>query len=114
MFIKILKSKINKVVITQANLDYIGSITIDEELMKAANILEGEKVSIFNLNNGERLSTYVIKGKIGTGIIGLNGPSVRRMNKGDLVNIVAYARFEDKKAGSFKPNIIFPGENNKL
>ena len=114
MLIEILKSKIHRVVVTQADLHYIGSITIDEDLMDAAGIIENEKVHVVNINNGERLETYVIKGPRGSGVVCLNGPAARKAQKGDVVIVISYASMEYEKAKSFKPTIIFPDENNKL
>ena len=114
MNIEILKSKIHRATITEADLNYIGSITIDEDLMDAANLIENEKVSIFNINNGERISTYVIKGDRGSGNIALNGAAARRVAVGDLVIIVSYASMDFEEAKTFKPAILFPDENNKI
>ncbi|MCF8366218.1 MAG: aspartate 1-decarboxylase [Bacteroidales bacterium] len=114
MNIEILKSKIHRAVITEANLNYIGSIAIDEDLMEAANLIENEKVSIFNISNGERLDTYVIKGDRGTGVISLNGAAARKAQTGDLVIIVSFASMDFEDARNFKPAIIFPDQNNKL
>lgn len=115
MIIEVLKSKIHRVTVTEADLNYIGSITIDEDLMLASNIIEGEKVQIVNLNNGERLETYVIKGEKGSGKICLNGPAARKVSVGDLVIVISYAQMEFEKAKTFKPTIIFPNsETNKL
>jgi aspartate 1-decarboxylase len=108
MFIEVLKSKIHQVKITEANLYYVGSITIDEDLMDAANIIENEKVQVVNINNGERLETYVIKGKRGSGAICLNGPAARKCSEGDVVIIISYALLDFEKAKSFQPTIIFP------
>ncbi len=113
MIIEILKSKIHRVKVTFAEPDYIGSITIDEDLMVAANLIENEKVQVLNLNNGERLETYVIKGEKGTGVIGLNGPAARKALIGDIIIIVSYASMDFEEAKKFKPVIIFPN-NNKL
>ncbi len=113
MLIEILKSKIHKVKVTNANLQYSGSITIDEDLMDAANIIENEKVQVVNINNGERLETYVIKGKRGSGTICMNGPAARKSEIGDVLIIIAYARMDIEEAKHFKPTIIFPN-NNKL
>ena len=110
MHIEVIKSKIHRVKITGADLNYIGSITIDEALMDAANMIEGEKVSIVNLNNGERLDTYIIKGKRNSGEITMNGPAARKVQKGDLVIIISYAHMDFEEARSFKPWIIFPNE----
>ncbi|NLD63229.1 MAG: aspartate 1-decarboxylase [Bacteroidales bacterium] len=115
MTIEILKSKIHNVTVTGADLNYIGSITIDEDLMDAAGLLEHEKVQVLNRNNGERLETYVITGRRGSGDICLNGPAARRMSVGDVVIIMAYAHLTTEEAGSFKPLIIFPDTaTNKL
>ena len=114
MQIEILKSKIHRAVITEANRNYVGSITIDEDLIVAANIIENEKVQVVNVNNGERLETYVIKGKRGSGICCLNGPAARKGMVGDLVVIISYATMDFEKAKTFNPWIVFPKEGNKL
>lgn len=114
MRIEVLKSKIHRARITQAELHYVGSITIDEDLMDAANLIEGEKVQIVNINNGERLETYVIKGDRGSGMICLNGPAARKAQVGDVVIIIAYASMKFEKAKTFKPTIVFPTPENKL
>ena len=115
MLIEVLKSKIHRVKITGADLNYIGSITIDEDLMDAANLLEGEKVSIVNVNNGERLETYVIKGTRGSGEVTMNGPAARKVQPGDIVIVISYARMTVDEARAFKPTILFPNEaSNKL
>lgn len=115
MNIEIVKSKIHKVTVTEANLQYVGSITIDEELMKAANIIENEKVQVVNINNGERLETYVIKGEAGSGVICLNGPAARKVAVGDIVIIISYASMDFEEAKSFKPSFIFPDtQTNKM
>lgn len=114
MQIEVLKSKIHRAVITEADLDYIGSISIDEDLMDAVDIIEFEKVQVVNLNNGERLETYVIKGERGSGTICMNGPAARKAVVGDTVIILSYASMDAGKAKSFKPKIVFPGTNNKL
>ena len=115
MMIEVLKSKIHRVSVTEANLNYIGSITIDEDLMDAANIIENEKVQVLNLNNGERFETYVIKGKRGAGEICLNGAAARKVLVGDILLIMAYAFLEPDEAKSFRPSIIFPDtKTNKL
>ncbi len=108
MHIEILKSKIHRVTVTEANLNYVGSITIDEDLMDAANLLENEKVQVVNINNGERLDTYVITGERGTGVICLNGPAARKAHEGDIVIIMSYATMDFEEARHFKPAIIFP------
>ncbi|MFT3674621.1 MAG: aspartate 1-decarboxylase [Chitinophagaceae bacterium] len=113
MQIEVLKSKIHRAVITEANLNYVGSITINEDLMDAANLIENEKVQVVNVNNGERLETYVIKGKRGSGICCLNGPAARRGMAGDLVVIISYATMDFEAAKTFKPWIVFPQEGNK-
>lgn len=110
MQIEVLKSKIHRVRITGADLNYIGSITIDQDLMDAANIIEGEKVSIVNVNNGERLDTYVITGERGSGEITMNGPAARKVQAGDIVIIISYASMKLEEAKEFRPTIIFPNE----
>ncbi len=115
MFIEVLKSKIHKVTVTEANLNYVGSVTIDEDLMDASNIIENEKVQVLNICNGERLETYVIKGKRGSGQICLNGPAARKVVVGDIVLIMSYALIDFNEAKTFKPTIIFPDTStNKL
>jgi aspartate 1-decarboxylase len=114
MQIEVLKSKIHRAVITEANLNYVGSITIDEDLIDASNIIENEKVQVVNVNNGERLETYVIRGKRGSGICCLNGPAARKGMVGDIVVIISYASMDPDEAKKFKPWIIFPKEGNKL
>ena len=114
MQIQIFKSKIHRVKVTQADLNYIGSITIDEELMDAANIIEGEKVQIVNNNNGARLETYAIRGERGSGVICLNGAAARKVQVGDVVIIISYAFATPEEAKVFKPIAIFPDENNRL
>lgn len=114
MRIEVLKSKIHRARITQAELHYVGSITIDEDLMDAANFIEGEKVQVVNVNNGERLETYIIKGARGSGTICLNGPAARKAQVGDIIIIVSYASMEFEEAKKFKPAIIFPSPENKL
>ncbi len=114
MMIDVLKSKIHRATITQADLNYIGSIAIDEELMTAANLIENERVHIYNITNGERLDTYVIKGERGSGIISLNGAAARKVEIGDLVIIVSYAQMDIEEAKNFNPAILFPNENNQL
>lgn len=114
MHIQLLKSKIHRVKITQAELHYVGSITIDEDLMEASNIIENEKVQIVNVNNGERLETYVIKGERGSGQVCLNGPAARKAQVGDVVIIISYASMDFEEAKSYKPVVIFPDENNRL
>jgi len=115
MLIQVIKSKIHKVSITGANLYYVGSITIDEDLMDAANLIENEKVHVLNLNNGERIETYIIKGTRGSGEICLNGAAARKVIIGDVVIIMSYAMLEFEEAKSFKPTIIFPDtKTNKI
>jgi aspartate 1-decarboxylase len=114
MFITVLKSKIHRATVTDANLDYIGSITIDEKLMEAANLIEGEKVQIVNNNNGERFETYVIRGEAGLGDICLNGAAARKVVKGDTLIIIAYAMMTPEEAKGFKPRTVFPDKNNKI
>ena len=108
MMIEVLKSKIHRVKVTQANLNYVGSITIDEDLMDAANMIEGEKVQVLDIDNGERLETYIIKGERGSGAICLNGAAARKVAVGDLVIIVSYALMDFEEAKCFKPSVIFP------
>ena len=108
MTIEVLKSKIHRVTVTEANLNYIGSITIDEDLMDAANLIEFEKVHILDNNNGERFETYIIKGQRGSGIICLNGAAARKVQTGDIVIIVSFTRMDFEEAKTFKPTIIFP------
>lgn len=115
MFIEVLKSKIHRATVTEANLNYIGSITIDEDLMDAAGIIANEKVHVVNNNNGARFTTYVIKGERGSGVICLNGAAARLVQPGDIVIIMAYAMMDMDEAKSFNPKVIFPqGKNNKL
>jgi len=114
MEIEVLKSKIHRAVITEANLNYVGSLTLDEDLMEAANLIENEKVQIVNVNNGSRIETYIIKGKRGSGVCCLNGPAARKGAVGDVVIVISYATMDFEKAKSFKPWIIFPKEGNKL
>jgi aspartate 1-decarboxylase len=115
MVIEVLKSKIHRVSVTEANLNYVGSITIDEILMDAANVIENEKVQVLNINNGERFETYVIKGKRGSGEICLNGAAARKVIVGDILLIMSYASMTFEEAKSFKPAIIFPDtRTNKL
>ena len=108
MLIEMMKSKIHRVTVTEANLNYIGSITIDKALMDAANILEGERVYIVDNNNGERFDTYTIAGEEGSGVICLNGAAARRVQPGDVVIIMAYAQMTPEEARGFKPAVIFP------
>ncbi|MEY4931187.1 MAG: hypothetical protein RI909_1911 [Bacteroidota bacterium] len=114
MRIEVLKSKIHRAKITQAELHYVGSITIDEALLEAANIIEGEKVQVVNINNGERLETYAIKGERNSGTVCLNGPAAKKAQVGDVVIIISYASLEFEEAKSFKPWIIFPNPDNQL
>jgi aspartate 1-decarboxylase len=115
MLIEILKSKIHRVTVTEANLNYVGSIAIDEDLMEAANVIENEKVQVVNINNGERFNTYVIKGKRGSGAICMNGAAARKVQVGDIVLIVSYATMEFAEAKIFQPKIIFPDtKTNKV
>lgn len=113
MYIEVLKSKLHRVKVTQANLNYIGSITIDEDLMDAANLIAGEKVQIMDNDNGERFETYVIKGERGSGCICLNGAAARRVVVGDTIIIVSYALIDFEEAKTFQPSVVFP-ENNRL
>ncbi len=114
MNIEVLKSKIHKAKVTMADLNYIGSIAIDENLMDASNLIENEKVSVYNITNGERFATYVIKGERGSGIISLNGAAARKVAINDYVIIVSYASMDFEEAKSFKPHIIFPNDNNQI
>ena len=114
MLIQVMKSKIHRVKITQAELHYVGSITIDKKLMDAADIVENEKVQIVNINNGERLETYVIEGEAGNGEVCLNGPAARLAQVGDIVIIISYGTLEKSEAKDFKPTIIFPNDDNQL
>ena len=113
MFIHVLKSKIHRVRVTQAELHYVGSITIDEDLMDAAHLIENEKVQVVNINNGERLETYVIKGDRGTGTICLNGPAARKAAVGDVLIVIAYGMMTQEEAKSFKPTLVIPDQHNK-
>ncbi|MEP7277022.1 MAG: aspartate 1-decarboxylase [Bacteroidota bacterium] len=114
MEVEILKSKIHRAVITEANLNYIGSLTLDEDLMDAGNLLENEKVQVVNVNNGTRIETYLIKGKSGSGVCCLNGPAARQGAVGDIVIVISYARMSFDEAKTFKPWIVFPKEGNQL
>lgn len=114
MLIEVLKSKIHRVKVTEANLDYVGSITIDEDLMDAANIIENEKVQVVNNNNGERFETYVITGPRGTGTICLNGAAARKVMLNDILIIISYFTIDMEVAKTFKPWVVFPDENNRL
>lgn len=114
MLIQRFKSKIHRAVVTEADLNYVGSITIDEDLMDAANLLEGERVQIVNNNNGERFETYTIPGERGSGMICLNGAAARRVQVGDVVIIMAYGWMTPEEAKNHQPDIVFPGEGNKL
>ncbi len=114
MEIQVLKSKIHRAKVTQAELHYVGSITLDPELMEAANLIENELVQVLNINNGERFETYVIKGDKGTGMVCLNGPAARKVEVGDIIIIVAYAIMDFEEAKSFKPALVFPDNDNRL
>ena len=114
MNIEILKSKIHRATVTEANLNYVGSITVDEALMEAANLIENEKVQVLNVNNGERLETYVIKGAKGSGVICLNGAAARKAAVGDIVIILSYASMDFEEAKTFKPAIVFPDADNHI
>ncbi|MEL6623989.1 MAG: aspartate 1-decarboxylase [Bacteroidota bacterium] len=114
MFLHIFKSKIHRVKVTQAELNYVGSITIDADLMEAANLYEGEKVQIVNIDNGERFETYTIKGERGSGTICLNGPAARRVQVGDMIIVISYAMMTDEEASTYTPTIVFPDEHNRL
>ena len=114
MEVEVLKSKVHRVSITEANLNYIGSLTLDEDLMDAANLIANEKVQVVNVNNGARIETYMIAGKRGSGICCLNGPAARSGAVGDIVIVISYARLEFEAAKKFKPWVVFPKEGNKL
>lgn len=114
MQIHVLKSKIHRATVTDADLNYVGSITIDKDLMDAANLIEGEKVQIVNNNNGERFETYVITGERGSGTITLNGAAARRVMRGDIIIIISYAILDAEEAKSFKPTVVFPEEGTNL
>ena len=114
MYIEVLKSKLHCVKVTEANLNYMGSITIDEDRMDAAGLIAGEKVEVVNNNNGERLETYVIKGERGSGCICLNGAAARKCVVGDILIIISYAMMDFEEAKTFKPKVVFPKEGNKL
>ena len=114
MMINVLKSKLHCVTVTEANLNYMGSITIDEDLMDAAGMIAGEKVQIVNNNNGERFETYIIKGERGSGCICLNGAAARKVHVGDVCIIISYALMDFEEAKGFKPSVVFPKEGNRL
>jgi aspartate 1-decarboxylase len=114
MQIEILKSKVHRAVITEANLNYVGSLTLDENLMDAANMIEYEKVQVVNVNNGSRIETYLIKGERNSGVCCLNGPAARKGAVGDIVIIISYATIDFEEAKKFSPVVIFPKEGNKL
>ena len=115
MFIEVVKSKIHRVTVTEANLNYIGSITIDEDLLDAANLIANEKVSIVNNNNGERFETYIIKGERGSGVVCLNGAAARKAQPGDIIFVMSYAMMDFEEAKTFKPSVVFPDTaTNKL
>ena len=113
MFIEVLKSKIHRVTVTEADLDYIGSITIDDELLEASGIIENQKVEIYNITNGERFATYAIRGERGTGVIGINGAAAHKARVGDLIIIAAYAQMTPEEAAKWHPTVIFP-KNNRV
>jgi len=108
MLIEVMKSKIHRVTVTEANLDYIGSITLDEDLMDAANLIPNEKVQVLNLSNGERIETYVIKGERGSKVVCLNGPAAYKFKPADIVIVISYAQMDFEEAKKFKPSVIFP------
>jgi aspartate 1-decarboxylase len=114
MQIEVLKSKVHRAVLTEANLNYVGSLTLDEDLMDAANMIENEKIQVVNVNNGERIETYLIKGKRGSGTACLNGPAARKGAVGDVIIVISYATMDFEEAKTFKPSIVFPKEGNKL
>lgn len=112
MLIEVLKSKIHRVKVTDADLNYIGSITLDKKLIEAANLITGEKVQVVNVNNGERLETYVIEGEKGSGEVTLNGPAARKVQKGDVIIVISYAQMDLEEAKKFHPALVFPNETN--
>jgi aspartate 1-decarboxylase len=112
--IQILKSKVHRATITEANVDYVGSLTMDEDLMDAANMIEHEKIQVVNVNNGERIETYLIKGERGSGVICLNGPAARKGVVGDIVIIISYAVMDFEAAKTWTPSVIFPNAKNQL
>ena len=112
--IQILKSKVHRATVTEANIDYVGSLTMDADLMDAANMLENEKIQVVNVNNGERIETYLIKGERGSGVICLNGPAARKAVVGDIVIIISYALMDFEQAKTFKPTVVFPDAKNHL
>ena len=114
MMIEVMKSKLHCVIVTEANLNYMGSITIDEDLMDAANLIAGEKVQVLDNNNGERFETYIIKGERGSGCICLNGAAARRVQVGDVIIIISYALMDFEEAKTFKPTVVFPQEGNRV
>lgn len=115
MIIEVMKSKIHRVTVTEANLDYIGSITLDEDLMEAANLIANEKVQVLNISNGERIETYVITGERGSGIVCLNGPAAHKFKPNDIVIVISYAQMDFEEAKTFIPRVIFPDtQTNKL
>ena len=114
MDIEILKSKIHRAVVTEANLNYVGSLTVDEDLLDAANLIENEKVQVVNVNNGSRIETYIIKGERGSGVCCLNGPAARQGAVGDIVIVISYARMDFEQAKQFTPRIVFPKDGNKV
>jgi aspartate 1-decarboxylase len=115
MYVHVLKSKIHRLRVTQADLNYIGSISIDPDLLEAANMIDGEKVTVLNINNGERLETYIIEGDRGSGEITMNGPAALKVSVGDLIIVIAYAMMEEEEAKKYKPAIVFPNaKTNKL
>lgn len=114
MQIEVLKSKIHRATITQADLNYIGSLTLDEALMEAANLIENEKITVVNVNNGERLETYIIKGKRNSGVVCLNGPAARKGAVGDIIIVISYAMMDFEEAKSFQPRVVFPADGNRI
>lgn len=114
MFIEVMKSKIHRVEVTEADLNYVGSITIDEDLLDAANMIAHEKVQIVNVNNGERIETYIIKGERGSGVVCLNGPAARRAQPGDIIIVISYASMDFEEAKNFEPSVVIPLRGNKL
>ena len=114
MQIEVLKSKIHRATITEADLNYIGSLTLDEELMDAASLIENEKITVVNVNNGERLETYIIKGERNSGVVCLNGPAARKGAVGDIIIVISYAMMDFEEAKTFQPKVVFPGDGNRV
>ena len=114
MQLHVLKSKIHRAIVTEADINYVGSVTVDEDLMDAANLVENEKVQVLNINNGERLETYVIKAERGSGVVGMNGPAAKKASVGDIILILSYATVDAEEAKNHKPVVVFPDEKNQV